>query len=356
MKRIVAFFAALVFMMACSCSCYGQDAKEDVTLLVAFHATWCGPCHTMEPVVASVEKDGYLVYHIDIDDKPEIAKEFGVNVVPTFLVLKKNVDGKILIVDRIEGVVSAERLTARMNKPTADMRTHGPTRQRQSQPSGGCPSGGRPSGGCPSGGQRQQSNGNVPKANPADYPSVVLIEESVGSKSMKYTGFLADTDKEAGSQIVVTCAHGYQMGCSIKVVTHDGRKFDAETLCVDIPRDLVVLKIKDTGIAHMEIEMNPTQQGEQLKVVGFANGTVLVASPGEFTGTDSKGDFAMTSCPVWKGCSGGPIINSKGKVVATVTGGQGSYQNQGTLETGPLFNCGGPCLANTLNRLKCRKM
>ena len=65
------------------------DAAEPV--LVDFFATWCGPCKMMAPVVDEVagELSGKAkVYKLDIDESPEIAKEFDVMGVPTFIVFK----------------------------------------------------------------------------------------------------------------------------------------------------------------------------------------------------------------------------------------------------------------------------
>ena len=65
------------------------DANEPV--LVDFFATWCGPCKMMAPVIDEVaaEKAGSIsVYKIDIDDNPDIAQQYGVMSIPTFIVFK----------------------------------------------------------------------------------------------------------------------------------------------------------------------------------------------------------------------------------------------------------------------------
>ena len=65
------------------------DASEPV--LVDFFATWCGPCKMMAPVIEEIaaEKAGEVsVYKIDIDENMEIAQQYGVLSIPTFIVFR----------------------------------------------------------------------------------------------------------------------------------------------------------------------------------------------------------------------------------------------------------------------------
>ncbi|MGY5139671.1 thioredoxin family protein [Mycoplasmopsis gallinarum] len=62
--------------------------KKDDHVLV-FHATWCGPCkmfkHTLDELS---EKDNVNVYRIDIDKNIELAKEYKVNSIPHWFIIK----------------------------------------------------------------------------------------------------------------------------------------------------------------------------------------------------------------------------------------------------------------------------
>ena len=56
--------------------------------------SWCPPCKLLHPILedlASESKDQYLVAVLDIDDSPDLAKQYGVKAVPTTIAFK---DGK----------------------------------------------------------------------------------------------------------------------------------------------------------------------------------------------------------------------------------------------------------------------
>ena len=66
------------------------EAQEPV--LVDFYADWCGPCKMMAPVVEKIsqELEGKAkVCKINVDDAGDIAAEYGVMSIPTFIVFKR---------------------------------------------------------------------------------------------------------------------------------------------------------------------------------------------------------------------------------------------------------------------------
>jgi thioredoxin len=66
-----------------------QVMTSELPVLVEFSAEWCGPCKIVEPelVALSHELEGKAkIVKIDIDRSPNIARQLGVQSVPTFVV------------------------------------------------------------------------------------------------------------------------------------------------------------------------------------------------------------------------------------------------------------------------------
>ena len=68
--------------------------RSDKPVLLDFFATWCGPCRMIAPFVEEIaaEHPEYIIAKIDVDECTDLAREFGIESIPTLVVLK---DGKI---------------------------------------------------------------------------------------------------------------------------------------------------------------------------------------------------------------------------------------------------------------------
>ncbi len=66
------------------------DATSGGTVLVDFFATWCGPCKMLAPVLEQFAKDTpeVEVIKVDVDNVPDVAKEFGIVSIPTLILFK----------------------------------------------------------------------------------------------------------------------------------------------------------------------------------------------------------------------------------------------------------------------------
>lgn len=77
-----------------------KNKYTDNYIIVDFYAKWCAPCKRILPKLTKIssEFNDCLFIKIDIDESEELAKEYDIKVMPTFLIIHNTV-----IKDKIEG-------------------------------------------------------------------------------------------------------------------------------------------------------------------------------------------------------------------------------------------------------------
>ncbi len=89
---------------------FTQEVLNSPTpVVVDFFATWCGPCRMLSPVLESVAEDyedNVKFVKIDVDEAPDIAREYSVMSIPTLIIVKNGEE-----VAKNVGAMGAEALT-----------------------------------------------------------------------------------------------------------------------------------------------------------------------------------------------------------------------------------------------------
>ena len=65
----------------------------DTLVVVDFFATWCGPCKMIAPKLeemATEQGQSILVLKVDVDECEEIATEYNISSMPTFIFFKNS--------------------------------------------------------------------------------------------------------------------------------------------------------------------------------------------------------------------------------------------------------------------------
>lgn len=131
---------------------------------------------------------------------------------------------------------------------------------------------------------------------------------------------------DAREGIVVTNNHVVEGGRKFTVDMTDGRIFDATLIGTDKATDLAVLKIEATGLSQIEVASSDSlRTGDLAFAVGYPLGLDQTLTMGVISGLGRSGmgdrieDYIQTDAAVNSGNSGGPLLDSRGRLIGINT-------------------------------------
>jgi len=123
---------------------------------------------------------------------------------------------------------------------------------------------------------------------------------------------------------ILTCSHVVGRAATVEVGFGEGPRLEAKVIGHDPYADLALLKVERNGLKPIEVGGSETVEVGQL-VFAFANpfggspsttsGIITTAKASLGWGPSSVDDVIVTDAPLNPGYSGGPLVNSSGKMI-----------------------------------------
>jgi thioredoxin 1 len=89
-----------------------EVVQSDKPVLLDFWAPWCSPCQSIAPIIEEIAEEMFIIKvgKINVDEQPELAKEFMVMNIPTLAVLRGGV-----VIKKLSGAKSKTEILDLIN-------------------------------------------------------------------------------------------------------------------------------------------------------------------------------------------------------------------------------------------------
>lgn len=159
-------------------------------------------------------------------------------------------------------------------------------------------------------------------------PSVVRVgrisANDEGKPQLSGIGSGAVIDAKNG--YIITNAHVVEGGDAFVVSVLDGRVIEAKLIGIDTPTDIAVLQADDLRVDSVDIaDSDRLRVGDVVFAIGYPLGLDqslsfgVISGLGRSSSNDGLQDFIQTDAAINSGNSGGPLLDSRGRLIGINT-------------------------------------
>ena len=90
---------------------YKEIIERNDEVIIKFGAEWCGPCRMIDPIIEDLKESDafqYQIHSVDVDDNPEISRNYAIRNIPTVIFIK---NGEVS--DKLVGAFTEEQFVLR---------------------------------------------------------------------------------------------------------------------------------------------------------------------------------------------------------------------------------------------------
>lgn len=332
-----------------------------------FYSPSCGPCRQMEPILAELAERGIPIRRIDVSRHPQLARQFGITGLPTFVVVRDGQAGPRLVgatttqaleeLFRRGASISGAGATAASGLPDSRMGgvPAGTERERprgesvQASTTGWNAAGGARGDRGAEAGEASASGGDV-GANEASvwgYARSVsellaaTVRLRVRDKGGQSCGSGTIVDARGGEALILTCGHIFRESKGAGRIEvdlfgpHWAENVVGRLVTYDLSRDLGLVAIRPPGpvvVARVAPAGTRLERGQTVIAVGCDHGSRPTAQVTRVTGVDKyvgPANLVVAGMPS-QGRSGGGLFTQEGWLIgvcnaADPTDGEGLY-------------------------------
>ncbi len=312
--------------------------------VLEFSGPGCLACQRMSPMVEKLKRQGYPIRVLDIRRAPRLARQLGVNLLPTFVLIEQG-----RAVKKIVGVTTEQRLRSLAAAARASSRKSPSKRESESDP-GPSPSA-RLTGLADSSAPVVRANsgsGTEPDSGRGLQSSCVRLRLEQADGHEFASGTIIDSQR--GRSIILTCGHLFRnyhprgkagsavgttgSGGRLIVDVFDGRRstsYAGRLLGHDLESDVGLVQIvsrKLLPVARIADPVSRLSAGQRLISFGCNGGDrptrelVAVTRLNRYLGPDN---VECTGVPL-QGRSGGGLLDAAGRVVGVCFAADPTYQ------------------------------